>query len=195
MTRIVVQPAATVEARAEVFRFRHDRGVRPSETLLPGARVSGGALRDALDPLAILLTARDRVSGILLGAVRVNFAHEGLDHYPALYAFGTLEPGACVNATVTSGWVVAWDALGLEVPLALSRGVYDLLRRERVRYDYLDCTPAEQPFFESLGYRGLHTVHNPNRGVTRLMRLEVSDEAGLRAIGSPLLEDPCEAAG
>jgi hypothetical protein len=188
MTTVVVQPAATAAARLEVFRFRYERGVRPTDTLLPGAQLVDGMVQDRLDPLAILIVARHAVSQVVLGAARINLAHEGLADYPQLYGFterDTFSPGM----SVTSGWVTAWDLRGLEVPLALARGVYDVLRRERIVHDYLDCSTVERPFFERLGYHFLRLVRNPVRGETHLMRLAVPDDEYRNPGGSPLPTD------
>ncbi len=186
---LVVAPAATAACRAEVFRFRHERGVRPTETLLPGAKMSGGGLLDEMDALAILITAREAAAGRLVGAVRVNLAHEGLGPYAQMYQLRDMEPIEKRMTSVTSGWVTAWDMLGLEVPLALARGLYSVFQREKIVYDYLDCADGERRFFERLGYRPLRRVRNPVRGETQLMRLAVADVDYLQAIGSPLVGD------
>lgn len=191
---LVVAPAATAACRAEVFRFRHERGVRPTETLLPGVKMSGGGLLDEMDALAILITAREAAAGQLVGAVRVNLAHEGLGPYAQMYQLRDLEPGERRITSVTSGWVTAWDMLGLEVPLALARGLFSVFQREKIAYDYLDCADGERRFFERLGYRPLRRVRNPVRGETQLMRLAVADLDYLHAIGSPLVDDLCNEA-
>lgn len=188
-TQLVVGPASTVGCRVEVFRFRHERGVRPAETLLPTARMSGGGLVDELDPLAIIVTAREAFTGLLVGAARINLAHEGLGPYAAMYGLEDLEPAECTSTSVTSGWVVAWDMLGAEVPTALARAAFTVFKRENIACDYLDCADAERAFFERIGYRPVRRIRNPVRGETHLMRLAVPDESYLRAIGSPLVDD------
>lgn len=169
---VVASPAETAAERWEVYRFRHERGVRPLDTLLPDARLVDGAIQDRLDPLAILIVARHAFGRQIVGAARISLAHEGLAMYPTLYGFNR-DPAHGQGVSVTSGWVTTWEMRGREVPLALARGVYEVLRRERILYDYLDCSTTERAFFESLGYECRGVVQNPVRGDTHLMRLTV----------------------
>lgn len=174
--------ADTLEAREEVYRFRCERGVRPRDTLLPDARIINGGLRDELDPLAALLKVTDARSCDLVGTVRTNFVGEGpLFLYSQLYGLGEMPAGLQGTSAVTSGWIVAWEMRNLAVPVALAQGVRDLLHRERVRFDFLDCRDVERPFFERCGYQWLRSVSHPTRGRTHLMMLDVRDE--VRAAG------------
>jgi hypothetical protein len=173
---LLVALADTMHAREAAYRFRHERGVRPRDTLLPDARLVQGGLCDDLDPLAALITVTDSRSQELVGSVRTNFVDEGpLFLYAELYGVTDLPHGAHFRSTVTSGWVVAWEMRGLAVPTALAGGVYDLIRRERVSFDFLDCRDTERPFFERLGYQRLRTLQHPTRGETHLMMLDVRD--------------------
>lgn len=179
-THLVVGLADTLEAREAAYRFRLTRGVRPRDTLLPEARLVDGGLRDDLDPLAALITVTDRRSDELVGTVRTNFVGEGpLFLYGELYGVADLPHTTHFRSTVTSGWVVAWEMRGLDVPTALARGVYELLLRERVGFDFLDCRDTERPFFERLGYQRLRTLRHPLRGETHLMVLDVRDATRL----------------
>jgi hypothetical protein len=179
-SHLLVGLADTMAAREAAYRFRHSRGVRPRDTLLPEARLIQGGLCDDLDPLAALITVTDRRSQELVGTVRTNFVGEGpLFLYAELYGVAELPHGVHFRSTVTSGWVVAWEMRGLDVPTALAQGVYELLRRERVSFDFLDCRDTERPFFERLGYQRLRTLQHPLRGETHLMMLDVRDAARL----------------
>jgi hypothetical protein len=173
-THLLVGIADTKDAREAVYRFRLDRGVRPRETLLPDARLVEDGLCDELDPLAALITVRDPVSLELLGCVRTNFVGEGpLFLYADLYGVHDLPQSQHFRCTVTSGWVVAWEMRGLDVHAALARGVHDLLRQERVGFDFLDCRDVERPFFEQMGYQRLRALRHPTRGETHLMMCDM----------------------
>jgi hypothetical protein len=190
MLSLVVEAAATVEARVEVYRFRHAHGVRPRDTLLCGVRLLDGVLVDDLDPLAVVVLVREAVSRRIVGTVRTNFAREGgLGCYPDLYAVAAREPALWHSSSVTSGWTISWEAWGGEVPLLLARGLYQIQRSERILCDFLDCTEPELEFFERLGYRRLQSIRNPVRGETHLMRLDVFDESHLYAVNSPLVTE------
>lgn len=177
---LLVDIADTPESREEVYRFRLERGIRPRDTLLPDARMVDGGLRDELDPLAALLRVTDVRSGDVVGTARTNFVHEGpMFLYAELYGVGDLPLGSHFSSTVTSGWTIAWEMRSLAVPAALARGVWELLRRQRVSFDFLDCRDAERPFFERCGYQRLRTIHHPTRGQTNLMMLDVRDASRL----------------
>jgi hypothetical protein len=179
-THLVVGIADTCEAREELYRFRVERGIRPRDTLLPDARLIDGGLRDDLDPLAALLRVVDTRSGEVVGTARTNFVGEGpLFLYSELYGLADMPLGRYFASTVTSGWTVAWEMRSLAVPTALARGVWELLSRERVSFDFLDCRDAERPFFERCGYQRLRTIAHPTRGHTHLMMLDVRDASRL----------------
>lgn len=179
-THLLVGIADTVEAREALYRFRVERGVRPRDTLLPDARVVHGGLRDDLDPLAALLHVTDARSGDVVGTARTNFVGEGpLFLYSELYGLDELPQGRHFASTVTSGWTVAWEVRSLAVPAALARGVWELLCRERISFDFLDCRDTERAFFERCGYQRLRTITHPTRGETHLMMLDVRDGSRL----------------
>lgn len=179
-THLLVDVADTLESREEVYRFRLERGFRPADTLLPDARIVDGGLRDELDPLAALLRVTDARSGEVVGTARTNFVHEGpMFLYSELYGIGDLPLGSHFTSSVTSGWTIAWEMRTLAVPTALARGVWELLCRQRVSFDFLDCLDVERPFFERCGYQRLRTIKHPTRGDTNLMMLDVRDASRL----------------
>ena len=172
--------------REAVFRFRYDIYVREMRRRQKDADHERGRVEDALDRDAILLAARDSVSGRIVGTARSNVvAVSDLGVYDRLYGLHALSATERASTTITTRFMVDRERRGTLLAVQLARSLFARGSARGIRTDYIDCNEPLVPFFERLGYRSVQTVEHPDYGSVRLMRLDVRDEGHMARVGSP----------
>jgi GNAT superfamily N-acetyltransferase len=124
-----------------------------------------------------------------VGTVRVNFARDSeLGEYESLYGMASLGAKHPRVTSITTKLLVTKDYRSSSLAYRLAAAAYADGLPEGIEHDFVDVYPPRVPFFEKLGYR----VHIPEAvhsefGSVIVMRLDLRDEAHLRAVGSPFL--------
>ena len=172
--------------REAVFRFRYDIYVREMRRRQKDADHARGRVEDALDRDAMLLAARDTLTGRIVGTARSNVVGvSDLGVYDALYGLESLSASERLATTITTRFMVDRERRGTLLAVQLARSLFSRGTARGIVTDYIDCNEPLVPFFERLGYRSMRTVEHPDYGAVRLMRLDVRDWGHLARVGSP----------
>lgn len=174
------------ECREALFRFRYDIYVREMGRAQKDADHGRGRIEDRLDAFAVLLAARDRATGSIVGTVRSNVLSDGdIGIYSRLYGLEGLPPSERRQVAITTRLMVDRSRRGTVLAVKLASALFERGLDRGVEEDYIDCNDHLVPFFQGLGYRRLRTFHHPEYGHVTLMRLDTGDIGHLRQIGSP----------
>lgn len=181
---IEIIDAADPAVREAVFRFRYDIYVREMRRQQKDADHDRGRVEDALDSTAVLLAARDTVSGRIVGTVRANIvAGSDLGIYERLYGLEHLTEAERAKTSITTRFMVERERRGTVLVVQLARALFARGVAAGVTTDYIDCNEPLVPFFARLGYEPMRAVEHPDYGVVRLMRLAVRGGVPLSRAG------------
>ncbi|HEX6324882.1 MAG TPA: GNAT family N-acyltransferase [Vicinamibacterales bacterium] len=178
--------ASSPALREDVFRFRYDIYVREMGRAQKDADHARGRIEDRLDAFAVLLAARDSVTGAIAGTVRSNVLSDGdIGAYARLYGLEGLSPAERRATAMTTRLMVERGRRGTMLAVKLAVSLFARGLERSVDEDYIDCNEHLVPFFHGLGYRRLRAIDHPEYGRVTLMRLDMRDVAYFRQIGSP----------
>jgi GNAT superfamily N-acetyltransferase len=186
MTLQIRQARTPAELQA-VYRLRYEVYV---EELGRVQRYADHETRQVVEPLdqtGRVFCAFDAER--LVGTVRNNFARDSdLGEYESLYGMASVGANHPRATSITTKLLVIKDYRSSSLGYRLASAAYADGLAAGIEHNFADVYPARVPFFEKLGYRvHLPEVVHPEYGPVIVMRLDLRDEAHLRAVDSPFL--------
>lgn len=194
--RNALKSLAVVAARSErerehIYRFRYAVLVDELGHEPDNADHAKRMIRDRLDETSLLLYLAS--GGTVAATLRLNFAAKSAvprEFYNA-YQLERFNAYADSNFSLTSAQIVAEDWRQTPALSVLRGAVYKMCRKQRIRFDFCHCPPAQLSLFHRLGYRryGSNFVADSSLQVPLTMLLE--DVRHLKVVKSPLLAMAC----
>ncbi len=169
-----------------VYRFRYE--VYVEEMGRPQA-YADHHLRRIEEPLdrAATIVAAFAQEGVV-GTVRLNLAnYSELGYYEDLYGMADVVGRHHPRATsITTKFMVARSHRKSTLSARLAVAIYREAVAAGVEYDFIDCNPHLEEYFERLGYRRYRErVRHHEYGEVMPMVLELRNLAHLERVGSP----------
>jgi hypothetical protein len=129
--------------------------------------------------------------GEVIGTVRTNFCRDTPDvsFYADLYGLSTLGGDLHPSVTsVTTKLMVSPAYRHGHLAIKIVSASYKAGLTGAIKFDFIDCNPPLEAFFQRLGYRRYRgTVHHPEYGEVVPMLLELLNIAHLEKVGSPFV--------
>ena len=180
--------ARTAAERDAIYRLRYRVYVEEMHRPQKDADHDSRIITDALDSFGLLFGAWRHE--VCIGTMRVNLLREGdIGAYREMYGLQSLTPDEIERSSITTRLMVMPGARRRGVSVALACAAAALSADVGIDYDYIDCNEHLVDFFRHLGYLPHRTdlVH-PEYGAVTVMKVDLDDEAHLRAVGSPLAQ-------
>lgn len=183
----VIRVATSPEDRERLFQFRYRIYVEEMHRTQKHADPVRRRIEEPLDASAHLFLAE--ADGQVIGTARANYVRDtDLGYYRELLGFDSIPDSELSRASITTKLMVSPEHRSGTLATRLALAVFNYGRALGIRYDFIDCNPHLEAFFERLGYvRYIPKVHHPEFGSVQPMRLDSEDRAHLERIGSPFL--------
>jgi len=174
---------------ADVYRFWYDVYVtemgRHQDD--PNALHHLRQLRDPLATAGSLSVARR--DGTVVGTVlSTAIDHPAAAKYRELYGLSDLSREEQWSSAITTKLMVTPGLRHTRLPFRLAFATFDWGLRVGIKHNYIDCNDHLLRLFTRLGYEPhLPALHHKDYGAVNSLRLNITDEAHLRRVGSPFL--------
>jgi hypothetical protein len=183
---VTIRKAESPSDRERVYRFRYDIYVMEMKRAQKYADHAARTIREPFDETGHIFLAEDEEERVV-GTVRNNFARDtDLGAYRELYSMAILGAEHQPMISICTKLMLSPEHRRGTLAHRLCTSVYTFALTRNILFDFIDCNPHLEDYFQRLGYRKYQErIHHPEYGDVLPLVLALTDLAHLEEVGSP----------